>query len=317
MNRISKRLNSNSNDIIKNKKNKITKAEIIIEEDEEIDCEPLNLVHTTLNGNRYYTNLIVKDIRVEIGSFIEVEIEKKGDDNIVDFVENEYAQILGIFQDIDLEDEVFLEVRWFHKPNQVSEYKIKRKGITLLYNELVETDVIDDIPAGSIIKTINIVEYDNNVNLIKYGFISRYIEKLSSNSIQLVLFKDIKYRGLSFCTFQDEYSSYFESFKDNSLPFDIYSTAIRSLHISVLPVSLPCRVKEMAEVQHCLINALNNIKTGSKPLYIAGLPGTGKTSTVKSTISYLMKQSKAKKIPEFEFVEINCLRLSNPMDACK
>lgn len=319
--RKSKRLNDNSNVNSNNKKNKIIAEEIIIKEvEEEIDCEPINLVHTTLKGNRYYTQLVVKDITVKIGSFIEVETEKKNDNNDSDNddnSDNEYAQILGIFQDIDLDDEVFLEVRWFYKPNQVSEYKIKRKGIKLLSNELVETELIDDIPAGSIIKMFNIFEFNNDVNVTKNGFITRYIEKKSSNSIQKVLFKDIFERGISFCTFQDEYSSYFETFANNSLSSDIYSTAIRSLHISVLPDSLPCRSKETSLIQESLIKALKS-KNGSKPIYIGGLPGTGKTATVKSTISYLMKQSKkSNEIPVFEFVEINCLRLSNPMDACK
>ena len=45
--------------------------------------------------------------------------------------------------------------------------------------------------------------------------------------------------------------------------------------------------------------------------------GTGKTATVIAVITALQKEAESGKIPSFHFVEINCLRLKNPTDACK
>ena len=43
----------------------------------------------------------------------------------------------------------------------------------------------------------------------------------------------------------------------------------------------------------------------SKPMYISGMPGTGKTSCVLAVIKTLKAESAIGKIPMFEFVLIN------------
>lgn len=45
--------------------------------------------------------------------------------------------------------------------------------------------------------------------------------------------------------------------------------------------------------------------------------GTGKTATVLATINALRKEVAAGQLPDFSFIEINCLRLKSPSDACK
>ncbi len=55
-------------------------------------------------------------------------------------------------------------------------------------------------------------------------------------------------------------------------------------------------------------------------LYISSFlhfTGTGKTATVLATINALRKDVTAGKLPDFSFIEINCLRLKSPADACK
>lgn len=44
--------------------------------------------------------------------------------------------------------------------------------------------------------------------------------------------------------------------------------------------------------------------------------GTGKTATVLATINALRKDVTAGNLPDFSFIEINCLRLKSPADAC-
>lgn len=50
-------------------------------------------------------------------------------------------------------------------------------------------------------------------------------------------------------------------------------------------------------------------------IYISGVPGTGKTATVTSVIRTLRQQVKAKRLPDFEYVELNAMRLTEPRRA--
>ena len=50
-------------------------------------------------------------------------------------------------------------------------------------------------------------------------------------------------------------------------------------------------------------------------MYISGLPGTGKTATVYEVSRNLQKASKAGDIPDFKFIEINGLKLTDPKQA--
>lgn len=47
-------------------------------------------------------------------------------------------------------------------------------------------------------------------------------------------------------------------------------------------------------------------------MYISGVPGTGKTATVTQVIRHLQTQAELGKVPDFNFVEINGMRLSDP-----
>jgi hypothetical protein len=52
-------------------------------------------------------------------------------------------------------------------------------------------------------------------------------------------------------------------------------------------------------------------------LSILFFAGTGKTATVLASINQLRSEVAAGKLNEFSFIEINCLRLKSPHDACK
>lgn len=50
-------------------------------------------------------------------------------------------------------------------------------------------------------------------------------------------------------------------------------------------------------------------------LYVAGVPGTGKTATVHEVVRQLQQRTGDGELPAFRFVEINALRLSSPQHA--
>jgi Cdc6-like AAA superfamily ATPase len=53
------------------------------------------------------------------------------------------------------------------------------------------------------------------------------------------------------------------------------------------------------------------------PSHIPLSSGTGKTATVVASLKSLLREVKAGTIPEFDAIEINCLRLHSPADACE
>lgn len=58
--------------------------------------------------------------------------------------------------------------------------------------------------------------------------------------------------------------------------------------LSFVPESIPCREKERKEIYDYLYHSIQNKGNGS-PLYISGMPGTGKTATVREVVRELQK----------------------------
>ena len=97
------------------------------------------------------------------------------------------------------------------------------------------------------------------------------------------------------------------------LPSDVdpITEAQRRLHVSAVPLSLPCREEEFAEIFGYIESKLRE-KTGGC-CYISGVPGTGKTATVMEVIRYL--QDNSEDYPEFNFCAMNGMRLTSPEQA--
>lgn len=290
---------------------------------DDIDCDPLGEVFKDIYGNKFYTSLKIKGLYVALGSFVKVILES--DDDLDSYG---YCQILAIYDKvvkesvngITMEESdqgiVYIEVRWFLEPHEIG--RVKKMGIELFENELVETEHLDDIPAGSICDIINIIQYkstntSNNAN--NKTFICRYSETRETNAILKTNIRSIFERGMALSEYNHAYISHLETCTDiDASTSDIYSRAIRQLHISILPETLPCRNEEQMKIE---LHIRKGIGGGgaTKPIYISGMPGTGKTATVLATISALKKEASENKFPRFDFVEINCLRLATPADA--
>ncbi|GAA5938692.1 hypothetical protein JCM3775_001963 [Rhodotorula graminis] len=90
-------------------------------------------------------------------------------------------------------------------------------------------------------------------------------------------------------------------------PFD---RAKALLHVSATPESLPCRDEQRERIRQFLGDAILG-RTGGC-LYVHGVPGTGKTATVHSVVRELQKDED---MDAFTFVEINGMKISEPMAA--
>lgn len=71
---------------------------------------------------------------------------------------------------------------------------------------------------------------------------------------------------------------------------DPFARARAALHVSATPEDLPCREDEFTEVEANLEEAIEE-GTGSC-IYIAGVPGTGKTATVHSVVRDLRQRAR-------------------------
>lgn len=101
--------------------------------------------------------------------------------------------------------------------------------------------------------------------------------------------------------------------KQDTAHLSPYALARERLHVSAVPDSLPCREDEFVNIMGYIESAIQEA-TGTC-VYISGVPGTGKTATVLEVIRYLQHQAEQKEIADFDFVEINGMKLTDPNQA--
>ncbi|KAK4049790.1 Origin recognition complex, subunit 1 [Microbotryomycetes sp. JL201] len=82
------------------------------------------------------------------------------------------------------------------------------------------------------------------------------------------------------------------------------------LHVSATPEFLPCREQQREHISLLLSDAI--LGQYGTCLYIHGVPGTGKTATVHSVVRELQNEPD---IGDFQFVEINGMKISEPQTA--
>ena len=89
-----------------------------------------------------------------------------------------------------------------------------------------------------------------------------------------------------------------------------YAHARTTLHVSAVPMSLPCRTTEFETVYSYLHSAITD---GSGTcIYISGTPGTGKTVTVREVVTSLHQAVLQDELDGFNFVEINGMKVTDP-----
>lgn len=89
--------------------------------------------------------------------------------------------------------------------------------------------------------------------------------------------------------------------------------AREQLHVSMVPKQLPCREKEYQDIYNFLHNKLIDDCGGC--MYVSGVPGTGKTATTTEVIRRLQQAADLDEVPEFDFIEINGMRFTEPHQA--
>lgn len=85
---------------------------------------------------------------------------------------------------------------------------------------------------------------------------------------------------------------------------------------SYLGENLMCRDDQKDHVRNFLLGVIHDpcAKQGdsSRCLYISGVPGTGKTATVREVVRDLRVRRRKGELPPFQVLELNCMALPNP-----
>lgn len=86
-----------------------------------------------------------------------------------------------------------------------------------------------------------------------------------------------------------------------------------SLHVSAVPQSLPCRETEFNNIAAFVERKIRDRCGGC--MYVSGVPGTGKTATVTEVIRTLRERVRRRELPDFEYVAINGMKMTEPRQA--
>ncbi|ESN93994.1 hypothetical protein HELRODRAFT_103086 [Helobdella robusta] len=85
------------------------------------------------------------------------------------------------------------------------------------------------------------------------------------------------------------------------------------LHLAVVPDDLPCREEEFADIYQFIRNKIIDRSGGC--MYISGVPGTGKTATVRQVMSILHDEHLSGDLAMFKYIEVNGMKLVDPHHA--
>ncbi|TPX38634.1 hypothetical protein SeLEV6574_g07713 [Synchytrium endobioticum] len=96
-------------------------------------------------------------------------------------------------------------------------------------------------------------------------------------------------------------------------PLTDLQRAQQMLHVGYVPETLVGRENEYAEIFSFLESAIEDGSGGC--MYIAGIPGTGKTATVREVMRSLEARLDNDEIAPFQFVELNGMKLIDPQYA--
>ena len=280
-------------------------------------------------GRKFFEAYNLQDLVVNIGDNVRIKLDADAQ-TAEDFA---FAQVLAIYEDAD-DEELFIEVRWYKVKNDLT--PAHRKKVAVLENELFESDCLDDVPAGAVCERIEITDQpllaasfssaSSSSSSCSSVFVVRYMEVSESNALHSVALHSSLQRGLGLSHYSEAYGRVADAAGhaeevSSLLDNDEYSSAIKRLHISVIPQQLPCRTAERFKIESFMRDGVAARGCG-KAMYISGMPGTGKTATVMSCVNTLREEavsmggrSGGTGAGEFTFIEINCLRLTSPADA--
>eukprot|EP00898_Chlorokybus_atmophyticus_P008308 jgi/Chlat1/8479/Chrsp80S07929 len=94
----------------------------------------------------------------------------------------------------------------------------------------------------------------------------------------------------------------------------LLDNACAALRLAAMPKELPGRESELKDIIGFVEAALRTQEPagGAQCMYISGVPGTGKTATVKAALRHLHEQASCGDLPSFQLAEVNGFSLQTP-----
>lgn len=245
------------------------------------------------------------------------------------------AQILQIWwpaTEDEEPDEPWAEVRWLYCAEEIVPAK-RRPALAPKYpdREVFETTHVDEVPASSLMGQVSVLGYDEYVQrrnkedkrALKDVFFCRYVWEPGAKLVECGPASErmrraqglaLKGRGIKRkgAAWDGDVISDDENVEAvlESAPRDRLRRAAAALQLSAAPKKLPCRETERDSIETFVLEMLSAPGGDGRTLYVAGMPGTGKTATVREVVRALQEAGNA-----FRFVEVNAMRLPQPNHA--
>ena len=96
---------------------------------------------------------------------------------------------------------------------------------------------------------------------------------------------------------------------------NVYEQARLKLHVANTPDCLPCREKQFSDIYNFIETNLRNHTGGC--MYVCGVPGTGKTLTVRQVVLCLKESVRDAVLPAFKYIEVNAFQVTEPYQIYK
>eukprot|EP01031_Cornospumella_fuschlensis_P047715 gene47715-58455_t len=195
-----------------------------------IECDVLGppVHHDNTLQRTYYQACKTDDLMFSVGDCVRVRLGEEGQDS----EEFAYAQILAIYEE---QDEVVAEARWFMLQQDLP--KKVQKSFKCAPNELVESDQLDDIPAGAVLEHIEIIDSTSapTNTSSSAAFVCNYLYQHSARSLAKASSKFLLQRGLEYSHYGEYYRATTSSNATDPQQQDPVTFAISRLHVNVLP----------------------------------------------------------------------------------
>ncbi|RHY34071.1 hypothetical protein DYB32_001162 [Aphanomyces invadans] len=187
--------------------------------------------------------------------------------------------------------------------------------------EVVDTTEIDEVPVANVVKVVNIAASYICTKL--YAPLTGTLTVIAPDSrgpdLAYVYSRRLKWIDSGECVNRKRRRVVDGATVENDGAAPLaecqsrLEAACDQLQLSSIPDTLLGREDERRQIYHTLKLAI--VDGESSPVYISGLPGMGKTATVKEILRTLERERAIQAIPAFTWIEINGLHMPKPDQA--
>ncbi|KDO23552.1 hypothetical protein SPRG_10744 [Saprolegnia parasitica CBS 223.65] len=259
----------------------------------------------TINGERYYASALVNT-----GSGDVVQV----DQHMVVVVDGgseakPTLALVNLFWE-DAAGAKGMEVRYLMYTHDLPASLKKQAKLTTTNDPfaVVETTDVDELPLADIVRLVDMADY---ACTLLYSKLTSSLTQLPSSSIEArasrayVYSHRLKQKGLP--QPHDVLRTETETLDDTEQQLQ---SACDQLQLSSIPEKLIGREDERRQIYRTVHSAIQD--GHGDPIYISGLPGMGKTATVKEIIGSLERLRDAQKLQDFSWIEVNGLHMPKP-----